>query len=87
MANLWTLTVKRIGYAVWFAPAAILIGIFECYNGHNDNGIGALIGGFLLFLSYLINKIAIRKQMSHEERPATILNGMTTNSIIKHIQI
>lgn len=50
---------SRIEYTVWFAPLAILIGFFECYNGRNDNGIGALIGGFLLILIYLINKIVI----------------------------
>ena len=59
MKNSRALIAKRIGFTVWFAPLAILIGFFECYNGRNDNGIGALIGGFLLILIYLINKIGI----------------------------
>ena len=45
---------KRISYTVWFAPFAIGIGIYGCFNGYTSLGIGALLGGVLLVFSYFL---------------------------------
>lgn len=44
----------RINYTVWFAPFIIALAIYLFLNGENNLGFGALLGGLLLIVSYIV---------------------------------
>jgi len=52
---------KRIYYSVWFAPFAIGIGIYGCFQDYTNIGIGAILGGVLLVSSYFLKRLILKK--------------------------
>jgi hypothetical protein len=47
---------KRINQTVWFAPFAIVVGIYGYFEGYTDIGIGSVLGGVILVVFYLVNR-------------------------------